>query len=111
MALTNYTNLQSTIAETLNRDDLTSSIPTFIALCEAAVNRDVRHWRMETRTSGQQSAGDAYMQVPADWVETLRFNTVGNGTAPIKMIDSTSMAMSSPISNSKKALQNSPQNS
>ena len=92
MALTNYTNLQSTIAETLNRDDLTSSIPTFISLCEAAVNRDVRHWRMETRTNGQQSAGDAYMQVPADWVETLRFNVVGNGTSPIKMIDSTSMA-------------------
>ena len=92
MAITNYTNLQTTIADTLNRDDLTSIIPTFISLCESNINRDIRHWKMETRSSGQQSAGDEYMQVPADWVETIRFNVVGNGTSPIKMIDSTSMA-------------------
>ena len=92
MAITNYTNLQTTIADTLNRDDLTSVIPTFISLCESSINRDIRHWKMETRSSGQQSAGDEYMQVPADWVETIRFNVVGNGTSPIKMIDSTSMA-------------------
>ena len=92
MAITNYTDLQTTIAGTLNRDDLSSAAQTFISLCEAQINRDIRHWRMEVRTSGQQSAGDEYMQVPADWVETLRFNVVGNGTSPIKMIDSTTMA-------------------
>lgn len=92
MSLANYTDLQSTIAETLNRDDLTSSVPVFIALAQAAINRDVRHWRMETRTSGQQSAGDAYMQVPVDWVETVRFNVVGNGTSPISMISSAAMS-------------------
>ena len=92
MAITNYTNLQTTIADTLNRDDLTSIIPTFVSLCESTVNRDIRHWRMESRSNGQQSAGDAYMQVPADWVETLRFNVVGNGTSPIKMTNSTTMA-------------------
>jgi hypothetical protein len=99
MALTNYTNLQTTIADTLNRDDLTSVIPTFVSLCEAQVNRDLRHWRMETRSSGQQSAGDAYMQVPADWVETLRFNVVGNGTSPINLIDSTTMAERRAVNN------------
>jgi hypothetical protein len=99
MALTNYTNLQTTIADTLNRDDLTSVIPTFVSLCEAQVNRDLRHWRMEVRTSGQQSAGDEYMQVPADWVETLRFNVVGNGTSPINLIDSTTMAERRAVNN------------
>lgn len=99
MALTNYTNLQTTIADTLNRDDLTSVIPTFVSLCEAQVNRDLRHWRMEVRTSGQQSAGDAYMQVPVDWVETLRFNVVGNGTSPINLIDSTTMAERRAVNN------------
>lgn len=99
MALTNYTNLQTTIADTLNRDDLTSVIPTFVSLCEAQVNRDLRHWRMETRSSGQQSAGDAYMQVPADWVETLRFNVVGNGTSPINLIDSATMAERRAVNN------------
>jgi hypothetical protein len=92
MALANYTDLKSTIAETLNRDDLTTAAQTFIALCEAQVNRDIRHWRMEVRTSGQQSAGDEYMQIPADWVETIRFNVVGNGTSPINLMDSTTMA-------------------
>lgn len=99
MALTNYTNLQSTIAETLNRDDLTSSIPTFVALCEAAVNRDVRHWRMETRSNGVQDAGDPYMQVPADWVETIRFSVTDGGTSPIAMVDPTSMAKSRSATN------------
>ena len=99
MAITNYTNLQTTIADTLNRDDLTSVIPTFVSLCEAQVNRDLRHWRMEVRTSGQQSAGDEYMQVPADWVETLRFNVVGNGTSPINLIDSTTMAERRAVNN------------
>jgi hypothetical protein len=92
MAITNYTDLQTTIAGTLNRDDLSSAAQTFISLCEAQVNRDIRHWRMEVRTSGQQSAGDEYMQIPADWVETIRFNVVGNGTSPINLMDSTTMA-------------------
>ena len=54
MALTNYTGLKASIADFLNRDDLTSVIPDFVALAEAQINRDVRHWRMEARSSGQQ---------------------------------------------------------
>ena len=70
MAITNYTNLQSTISDYLNRDDLDAVIPTFIQLAESQINRDVRHWKMQERASGQQSAGDRYMQFPADWNET-----------------------------------------
>jgi hypothetical protein len=92
MAITNYTDLQTTIADTLNRDDVTSVIPTFIAMAEAQMSRDIRHWRMETRSNGQQSAGDAYMQVPANWVETVRFSVTDKGTSPIAMVDSTTMA-------------------
>jgi hypothetical protein len=91
MAITNYTNLQTTIADFLNRDDLTSVIPVFIQLAESQMNRDVRHWKMETRSSGQQSAGDQYMQVPADWVETIRFHVTGNGTSPIDLISRAAM--------------------
>ena len=91
MAITNYTNLQTTIADFLNRDDLTSVIPTFIQLCEANINRNVRHWKMETRTSGQQSAGDQYMQIPADWIETIRFHVTGSGTSPLDLISRAAM--------------------
>ena len=91
MAITNYANLQTTIADFLNREDLTSVIPVFIQLAEAQMNRDIRHWEMETRSSGQQSAGDQYMQIPADWVETIRFHVTGNGTSPIDLISRAAM--------------------
>ena len=44
MPLSNYTELTASIADTLNRDDLTAVIPDFIKLAEAQLNRDLRHW-------------------------------------------------------------------
>ena len=86
MAITNYSNLQTTISDFLNRDDLTSVLPTFIQLAEAQLNRDLRHWKMEVRASGQQTGGDAYMQIPADWLETIRFHITDGGTKPLDLI-------------------------
>jgi hypothetical protein len=40
--ITDYTTLQATIADYLNRDDLTSQIQTFIQLTEAQIRRRVR---------------------------------------------------------------------
>ena len=91
MAITNYTNLQTTIADFLNRDDLTSIIPTFIQMAEAQLNRDIRHYKMEARTSGQQSALDQYMQIPSDWLETIRMHATGNGTSPIDLVSRAAM--------------------
>jgi hypothetical protein len=92
MAITNYTNLQTTIADFLNRDDLTAVIPTFIQLAEAQINREIRHWQMETRVSGQQSAGDQYMQIPNDWLETIRLHLTGSGTSAVTMTSRAAMA-------------------
>jgi len=92
MALTNYTGLKASIADFLNRDDLTSVIPDFVALAEAQINRDVRHWRMEARSNGQQSAADEYMQIPADWVETIRLHLTGTGTSVVNLVSRDSMA-------------------
>ena len=92
MAITSYATLQTAVADFLNRDDLTSIIPTFIQLAEAQMNRDIRHWKMETRSSGQQSAGDQYMQIPADWLETIRFHVTGGGTSPLDLISRAAMA-------------------
>ena len=82
---TNYTDLKAEIAEFLNRDDLTSIIPTFISLAEAEFQRVIRHWKMEQRATGQQTGGDQYMQIPADWLETIRMHIVGSGTSAITM--------------------------
>ena len=48
MALDNYSNLQTSIANWLARDDLTVEIPDFISLCEAEFNRELRIRSMET---------------------------------------------------------------
>jgi len=92
MALSNYTELKASIADFLNRDDLTSVIPDFITLAEAQINRDVRHWKMEVRSSGQQDAGDEYMQIPSNWVETIRLHLTGTGTSVVNLISRDAMA-------------------
>ena len=92
MALTNYTGLKTSIADFLNRDDLTSVIPDFVALAEAQINRDVRHWRMEARSAGQQTNLDEYMQIPSDWVETIRLHLTGSGTSTLNLISRDAMA-------------------
>lgn len=70
MALANYTDLQASIADTLNRDDLTASIPNFIVLAEAALNRDLRHWRNENRAIAPVST--RYTALPSDFIEPIR---------------------------------------
>ena len=92
MALTNYTGLKASLADFLNRDDLTSVIPDFVALAEAQINRDVRHWKMEARSSGQQDPADEYMQIPADWVETIRLHLTGTGTSVVNLVSRDAMA-------------------
>ena len=92
MSLTNFTGLKASIADFLNRDDLTSVIPDFVALAEAQINRDIRHWKMEARSSGQQSVNDEYMQIPADWVETIRLHLTGSGTTVVNLVSRDAMA-------------------
>lgn len=76
MALDTYSALQTAIAGFLNRDDLTATIPDFITLAEAQLNRDVRHWRMETRATTDLDG--RYVALPSDWVETIRLTASAN---------------------------------
>jgi hypothetical protein len=92
MAITNYTNLKSSIADFLNRDDLTDVIPTFIALAEADFNRNVRHYKMEKRSNGEQSGGDEWMQIPSDWLETIRLHVIAGGTSAVTLTSRAAMA-------------------
>ncbi len=43
MAVGTYAELKTSIADFLNRDDLTSAVPDFIKLAEADMNRKVKH--------------------------------------------------------------------
>ena len=91
MAISTYTELKAAIADFLNREDLTAVIPTFIALAEADFNRTIRHWRMEGRS--EATIDTQYSGIPADWLETVRFNiSTSEGTQRLALISQAEMA-------------------
>ena len=67
MALTTYTELKTSIADWLNRSDLTSVIPDFISLAEAQIERTLRTRQMIIRANASFDA--QYGAVPADFLE------------------------------------------
>lgn len=67
MALSNYGELKTSIADFLNRDDLTTVIPDFIALAESQIARDLRHWRQERRVT--TTLDERFENLPTDWIE------------------------------------------
>ena len=85
MSIANYTDLQSQIADFLNRDDLTSVIPTFITLAEADMNRRLRHWRKETRS--QALLDTRYTALPQNFVDAVRLQLTGpSGVQRLELI-------------------------
>ena len=83
MSITTYAELKSSISSWLNRDNLTAVIPDFISLAEAGINRDLRHYKMVNRVDA--TLDSRYVQVPDDWLETLRFSLTTDGTRPLEM--------------------------
>ena len=69
MALTTYTELKSSLADWLNRSDLTSVIPDFISLAEAQMERQLRTRQMIVRATASFAAGAEYGTVPDDFLE------------------------------------------
>ena len=67
MAITTYSELQSAVGDFLNRQDLTTVIPTFIALAEADFNRSIRHRSMLTRATATIDA--QFTALPTDFLE------------------------------------------
>lgn len=82
MTLSNYTELQTEIANFLNRDDLTSVIPTFVRLAEAKMNRDIRHWRMEARKTALLDT--QFTALPLDFLSPVRMTL---NTAETKVLE------------------------
>jgi hypothetical protein len=69
MALDTYANLQASIASWLNREDLASQIPDFIALAEAKFDRELRVNAMVGREV--TTASSDYVELPSDWLQTI----------------------------------------
>lgn len=81
MAITTYSELQSAVADWLNRQDLTAAIPNFISLAEAQLNRSLRNRKMQT--SATLTLSSNYVNLPADWLENIRVQLNTNPVTPL----------------------------
>jgi hypothetical protein len=79
-----YAGLKSTIADYLNRDDLTSVIPTFIKLAESKFNRKLRVRQMVKRA--QATIETTFFAPPADWLESKEFQLNTNPITKLEFI-------------------------
>jgi len=81
MALSNYTELQASIADFLNRSDLTSVIPDFITMCEADLNRTLRVRDMSVRT--RAPIDSQYVKLPADFLGMRNIDLLTDPVTPL----------------------------
>lgn len=86
MTITNFGTLKTAIADTLNRDDMTSVIPQFVSLAQAQFNRKIRSHRQITR--GSLTIDAQFEALPADWLETIRITM---DASPIRVLTQISM--------------------
>lgn len=77
MAITNYSELQTSIANFLARDDLTTQIPDFISLAESRMSRELQARSQEKRATANLTGGDAFVSLPTDLrsVRLVKLNT------------------------------------
>lgn len=64
-----YTGLLASVAQWLNRDDLTAVIPDLVTLAEARIARDLRLRTQIVTTTVTTTANTATLALPAGWLE------------------------------------------
>lgn len=77
MSITNYSDLQATIASYLARTDLTAQIPDFIQLAETRLRRDLRIRQMLKVVTTTMAGSDGTVELPSDFLQMrdLHINT------------------------------------
>jgi hypothetical protein len=76
MAITNYTDLVSTVESYLARSDLTAVIPTFVMLAQQRMSRDLR--TREMLKISTTTATDSTVELPTDFLEMRELHFQGN---------------------------------
>lgn len=84
MGFSTYAELQTEIAEWLDRTDLTSRIPGFISLAHGYLNRTLR-------TQAQYAVVDSnvsspYLALPDDWLETINIDRLDSIGSPLEYL-------------------------
>ena len=77
MAITNYAELKTPLANFLARSDLTDRIPEFISMAEARMGRELETRSQEKRATATLTGGDAFVSLPTDLrsVRMVKLNT------------------------------------
>lgn len=83
MAIANYTDLQASIANWLNRADLTAMIPDLVTLAEATLNRVMRNTRMVASATVTPTA--ATVAVPTDMLEPV-YMYITSSAIPLEQV-------------------------
>ena len=86
MALSTFTGLKESIADWLDRSDLTARIPDFITLAEARINRELRIRPMEVRSTMETTSGQQYFNLPGGYIQMRNIQLNTNPTAPLEYI-------------------------
>ena len=75
MSIATYSELKTAVANWLDRSDLTTYIPDYITMAEAAIGRDLRIRQMEGRKTA--SISTEYVDIPTDFIEArnIQLNT------------------------------------
>jgi len=81
VALANYTDLKASVADFLNRSDLTSVIPDFITMAEADFNRTLRVREMSIRT--RAPIDSQYVKLPADFLGMRNIDLLTDPVTPM----------------------------
>ena len=83
MAITTFSELKTAIADTLNRADLTTTIPNFITMCEAKGNRILRTRDQRTRNAAFTISSES-TAVPGTFREAVKVKlTTSAPTQPL----------------------------
>lgn len=73
MAITSYSELQTAVANWLNRNDLASRIPEFIALAEGDINAQFNLRTLEQSVTATTTIGSRFMSLPSGFRDPLNF--------------------------------------
>jgi len=81
VALGTYSDLKASVADFLNRSDLTSVIPDFVTMAEADFNRTLRVREMSVRT--QAPIDSQYVKLPDDFLGMRNIDLMTDPVTPM----------------------------
>jgi len=86
MAIGTYAELQTAVANWLDRDDLSDRIPEFIALAEARMNRVLRIRLMEAKYTASTVAAQRNYALPTSYIQMRNFQINTSPITPLQYV-------------------------